>query len=561
MLKNDLRIDILGTSLTISADEKPEYLNMLLEKYRRTIENVQRISGLEDPLKTAILTGFLLCDDLEKAGAIIEEELGSGGETRPAPHGTEEAESNSGEAEKLTMGMISRLEELVSGTGNNELSGNPQFEKIYKLRNEVKNYEWGSPDWIPELLGEKNFSRVPWAELWMGVNPAGPSRAVSGDDPGESGVLLSELIAQNPAAILGTDIAGKFGSLPFLFKVEAAAKPLSIQTHPDSGQAREGFERENREGIPLDSPYRNYRNPNHKPEIICALSPFAALCGFREAGEIAGFLEELALGFTLEQDNALDYDQAAGTALKAGIEKTISALRQDSENPYRAFLTVLFNLGTQALRAMGPFIQTHAPVLAKEFPEHRDEWQLCSYLAAQYPGDPGILAPLYLNLIELASGEAMFLPAGILHSYIHGMGIELMADSDTVIRGGLTSKYVDPDEMLRVLNFSEFKPEILKVPDPSPSWYSYPSPAGEFTLSVMRGSGDAVTLNENGPLIAVITAGNAVVSYTGSGSEVPLKTGESVFIPAGAGRNIQFKGTFTAYAAAAGKITGEPVSS
>ncbi|MCL2129832.1 MAG: cell division protein ZapA, partial [Treponema sp.] len=259
MAKSDFIIDILGTTITITADEDPEYLNKLLGKYKKTIDNVKNISGLKDPLKLAVLTGFLLCDDLEKAGSL------------------QLKTEDSSEAEELTMGMISRLEDAlkITETENEETEANPQKInveaetklqkideeaipqksdeeapdeknfKIYKLQNTIKNYAWGSTEWIPALLEEKNFSRIPWAELWMGVNSAGPSQIMP-DDAGESPHLLSELIVKDKEFYLGKDLALNFGNLPFLFKVLAAAKPLSIQAHPNLLQAREGFERENR---------------------------------------------------------------------------------------------------------------------------------------------------------------------------------------------------------------------------------------------------------------------------------------------------------------------------
>ncbi|MCL2472466.1 MAG: hypothetical protein FWF26_02205, partial [Treponema sp.] len=169
--------------------------------------------------------------------------------------------------------------------------------------------------------------------------------------------------------------------------------------------------------------------------------------------------------------------------------------------------------------------------------------------------------PLYLNILELSIGEAMFIPSGVLHAYIHGMGIELMADSDNVLRGGLTSKHVDPDELYRILNFSEYKPEIKKLPDPAPSWFTYPSGSKNFALSVMRSTGDPVLFPETGPSIVIVTQGDATIAVPGRQNK-ELKTGESVFIPARPSipgqaekRGIVFSGTFTAYVAAPGKPT------
>jgi len=530
MAKSDLSIDILGTKITISTDEDPQYLNKLLEKYRQTIDNVKRVSSLKDPLKLAVLTGFLLCDDLEKA------EQKSKGPGAESPHSEE-----SGEAELLTAGIISRLEEALEISSGAEIKFEVNPAVLYKLKNTVKNYDWGSPEWIPALVGEKNLSRIPWAELWMGVNPAAPSFVILNENektsPGKTpaALPLSELIDSEKEIFLGKEIAQDYGTLPFLFKVLAAAKPLSIQAHPNREQALEGFERENRAGIPLDAPNRNYRNPNHKPEIICALEPFAALCGFRKKPEIVFLIEILS--------------QSSEGVLEAGFENLISALGEENENPYKAFLSSLYSLGSEVRQALGPFIKTQVQLLEKDFPEYLNEWKLCSYLAGLYPGDIGIIAPLYLNIVELAPGEAMYLPAGVFHSYIYGLGMELMADSDNVLRGGLTPKHVDSTELLEILNFSEYIPEILKIPESAPSWYSYPSPAPEFTLSVMRGEGNLISYPETGSSIVFITQGSAVITEPESGTEMIVSKGESVYIPAGENRRVIVSGNFTAYAA------------
>ena len=574
MAKSDLRIDILGTSITISTDETPEYLNELLSKYRERIENLQRISGLKDPLKVAILTGFLLCDDLEKAGTVIT------------------GEKEGGELERLTLGMITRLDEalgekdlprerndikeetsrevlshevpaledpaappvhappLPCACTREEIQSNSNSPKaFYRLQNVVKNYQWGSTEWIPALLGQKNMSRLPWAELWMGVHPDGPSQVIL---PDGGNILLPELIGSDPEAFLGRETAKKFGKLPFLFKVEAAAKPLSIQAHPNLEQAREGFERENSEGIPIDAPNRNYKDPNHKPEIFCALSPFAALCGFRDANSISMFMDILfsnSDGVLKNSFECLFFALSQGAPAGATGQTSPPA----EENSLKAFLTALSGLGAEAREAIGPFLRSMQPQLEKIYPEYRDEWNLCSYLSGLYPGDIGVFAPLYLNIIQLEPGEAIYIPSGIPHAYIHGFGMELMSDSDNVLRGGLSSKYMDMAELLRVLDFSGYKPEILKVPEPVPAVYTYPAPAGEFALSVIRGSGAAVPYMEEKASIVMVTEGEVILAEPGAGAgkpaALPLAKGESIFIPAG--KHLVFGGTFTAYAAAA----------
>jgi len=517
MAKNDLVIDILGTNFTISAEEPAEYLDMLLAKYRRTIENVQRTTGLKDPLKIAVLTGFLLCDDLEKA------------ESAPLTAKNEEQ----GEVERLTEGMILRLNEIIPNSppeGGGDQSEAAANSPIFKLQNTVKHYDWGSVDWIPELLGQKNKNRIPQAELWMGVNPSAPSRVKLSDNPesGGSGPLLSELINREKEALLGKETAEKFGTLPFLLKVLAAEKPLSIQAHPDPRQARDGFERENLKGIPLDAPNRNYKDPSDKPEIICAISHFGALCGFRDTKEICFLIEILSM-------------ESKGT-IKAGFEKLVSVLKQQKENPLKAFLSTLFSMEGEWLELLSPFLRDKQEQFEKDFPEYNNEWELCVYLSGLCPKDHGILAPLYLNIIELAPGEAMFIPAGILHSYIKGLGIELMSDSDNVLRGGLTSKYIDKAELLNVLSFSKFKPEIMKIPSPPPFCFMYPTPIGDFSLSVMHGSGKTASWTGTVPSILIVISGCVIINQT-----IVLDTGESAFIPPL--KNLELSGAFTAYLA------------
>ena len=547
MAKSDLRIDILGTVINITTDEDPEYLGRLLEKYRRTIDNVQQLSGIKDPLKTAVLTGFLLSDDLEKAGS----------DTQHAEQGSEE----SAEAERLTLGMISRLDGLKidatqdildphsshkeqKGTEENKKANKPPAAcsriTAYKLENLVKHYDWGSPEWLPALMGQENPGRIPWAELWMGVNEAGPSRVVqqSKNEAGFSSHLLSELISRDRDTMLGRSCAEKYGNLPFLFKVIAVAKPLSIQAHPSAEKALEGFNRENSERIPLDAANRNYRDPRHKPELICALSPFAALCGFRNSREICSTLEALI--------------QVCDGAIKTNLENLVFALNQDEENSHKAFLSALFSMDSHGI---GPLMIKTQALLERNFPEYRGEWKLCSYLASLYPedkpgsdnpsgfSDPGILAPLFMNIMELKAGEAMYIPTGVLHAYIHGMGIELMADSDNVLRAGLTTKHIDREELSRILNFSEYLPEILKAPVHSPSRFSYPRQYEEFTLSTLKNQGDTFTCCEEGPSIMLVTRGNVSVSE-GEDTALDLRTGESAFIPAG--KNLVFSGNFSA---------------
>ena len=471
MPKSELRIDILGTSLSISTDEEPEYLDLLLDKYHSAVENVQRKTGLKDPLKTAILTGFLLCDELEKAGKVTVKN------DEPI------------EAEQLTLGMISRLDEIVSTKNSNG---------IIKLQGSIKNYDWGSAEWLPVLLGQKNLSRVPWAELWLELNPSEPN----------------------------------YEKLPFLFKVLAAEKPLSIQVHPNLNEARDGFERENMKRIPIDAPNRNYKDPNEKKEIICALSPFVALCGFREQWEISSLMEILSILPAKNEE-----------ALKTCLDKLILAL--EGENPLKTFLNDFYCLDNEAIKTLTSSIKSQINLLKNDFPEYKNTWELCVYLSNLYPEDPLIFAPLFLNIIELEPGEAIYVPAGTIHSYVKGMGIELMTYSDNVLRGGLTVKHVDTEDILNNTDFSVHKPEIMPAPAAESLLHRYPAPIEDFSLSVINNRREPFSYPKTGPSIMLITEGTATVAE----SDIVLSKGESVFIPRGI--NLEFSGTFAAFVAAA----------
>ncbi|GHU55832.1 hypothetical protein FACS189442_3860 [Spirochaetia bacterium] len=318
------------------------------------------------------------------------------------------------------------------------------MNEIFKLKNQVKHYEWGSPKWIPQLLGVENAAGEPWAELWMGVHPGAPSQALLNTGNGNTEIALGSLIAQNPQRYLGREAEESFGTLPFLFKLLAAAKPLSIQAHPSREQARAGWRRENGQGLAPDSPNRNYKDDNHKPEIICALSPFTALCGFREPAEIAALLEYF-FGAIMDGPQGL-------RGLKAALAEPGDQANPAAPLPLKSFLKALFSLSAETRQELtGYILKTAGAVPAdavcpsKKF---EAEWKNMVRFAELYPGDPGIIAPLYLNLLKLAPGDAIYLNAGVLHAYIDGFGVELMANSDNVLRGGLTPKHVDVDELI-----------------------------------------------------------------------------------------------------------------
>jgi mannose-6-phosphate isomerase len=363
----------------------------------------------------------------------------------------------------------------------------------------------------------------------MGVHPEGPSETA---DRGER-ITLPRLIDRDPSLYLGEAAAHSFGGLPFLFKLLAAAKPLSIQVHPNLEQAAAGWEKENRAGIPLGAPNRNYKDANHKPEVLCALEPFKALCGFREPEQILRRLEAFAFSGLDPLKRAL----ASGDSPRGGLKN---------------FLKGLFALPKAARDDLSRHAINRSAALKKTSPAYEEEWEYAAYFARLYPGDPSVIAPLYLNLISLAPGEAIFLPSGVLHAYVYGFGVELMANSDNVLRGGLSPKHIDVAELLKILEFAPFRPEILRPRELGPSFSRYQSPCREFSLSMMRGTGGRTDFPERGPAILLLTRGELSIE-AGNGEALILRQGESAFIAARkAGEELFFSGTYSLYAAGIG---------
>jgi len=377
---------------------------------------------------------------------------------------------------------------------------------IYKLKNTIQEYAWGSRTAIPELSGEKSPSENPQAELWMGAHPKAPSLVeVEG-----SLVSLNYFIKRHPDGILGEKVAQRFNNqLPFLFKVIAAEKPLSIQAHPNREQAIDGFKRENSLEIPLDSPNRNYRDENHKPEIICALTNFWALNGFRKIVEIIE-LADMLRGEELEREIDTMKKQPNSSGLKIFFESLMMIPDERKKSIVKIMVEKSSKLENQNIIF---------------------KW-ICR-LHDEYPADIGILAPVYLNLIELKPGEAMFLDAGDLHAYLEGVGIELMANSDNVLRGGLTPKHVDVPELMKIVNFREKKLELIDPADTVSCERVYVTPAEEFELSVIelkKGSEYSSDLY-HGIEIMIVVDGEALIRDIHRGNAIELPKGSSILVP------------------------------
>ena len=324
--------------------------------------------------------------------------------------------------------------------------------KIHKLQNKIKHYEWGSAKILPEFLGlvkdGNNDFNEPYAEMWLGTHPLAPSQVrVNGNS-----VNLKEIS----------------GELPFLLKLIAVEKPLSIQVHPNKEQARQGFKRENEMGLEIDSPLRNYKDQNNKSEIICAITPFTLMAGFKRPKEIYASLGAVSSG----------------------------------------------------------------------------QMDLIKKFNSLYPGDPGIFSPLYLNLITLQPGQGLFIPAGIPHAYISGFGVELMNNSDNVIRGGLTRKHIDIEELKKNMPLVPFVPQVI-TPS-TDARFCYPLPEEGFSLFYIHGDGSA-SFNESGPAVFIVTEGELEMENQF------FKKGESFYFSSDEAPPFLLKGNFSLFAAC---ITG-----
>ncbi len=377
---------------------------------------------------------------------------------------------------------------------------------VRRLRGAVRPYAWGSRTVLAQLQGRPSPSDEPEAELWLGAHPGDPATLEEPGDP----VSLAELIADDPKGQLGTEVVDEFGvRLPYLMKVLAADAPLSLQAHPDAEYARTAFAAQQAD----PAAPRNYTDAFHKPEMLVALTPFDALCGFRAPDVSAAVLAELQVP-ALEPVVAELRTGVAG--LRAAVHTLLSWPRDDRPGLVQAVVAA-----ASAKPAGHPYAMSFA---------------LATELAAHYPGDPGVLVALLLNQVRLAPGEALWMPAGNLHAYLKGAGVEIMAASDNVLRGGLTPKRVDVDELLRVLRFEVLDEVALPAADVAPGVVTWPVPAREFVLHRVQVDTDrpSVTLPVQGPRVVLCVRG-AVAVVDAHGVEVAVPAGAAAFAAADAG--------------------------
>jgi len=370
------------------------------------------------------------------------------------------------------------------------------MKPISELQGVLQHDAWGSTTSIAQLLGLEQ-SDEPDAELWFGAHTSAPSTI--GSEP------LDALITADPA-VAGTSSVDRFGpKLSYLLKLLAAARPLSIQAHPSRAQAEEGFAREDRAGLPRDAPDRNYADDWPKPEMLVALEPTEALCGFRSPAETADLLAGLHLPELDARTAALrDADQPAGL---------------------REVFTGFLSMGTDGRQLVDA-------VVARASQSHGVDafGQLCATAvetASFFPGDPGVLAAMLMNRISLQRFDGVFLPAGNLHAYLSGFGVEIMANSDNVLRGGLTPRHIDVAELDRVVDFSPGFHGLARTVEERPGVVRYQTPAPEFALWRLEGP-SALPAEHSGRIVLAIEP----VRLRSSEGELGLPPGHAAFVPA-----------------------------
>ncbi|MCM2445972.1 mannose-6-phosphate isomerase [Rahnella sp. CG8] len=371
---------------------------------------------------------------------------------------------------------------------------------MQKMHNGVQNYAWGSKDALTKLYGIKDAEGRPMAELWMGAHPKCSSQIEN--SRGEN-LSLRDQISAGLSAQLGEKVAKRFGELPFLFKVLCADQPLSIQVHPSKSAAEIGYAKENAAGIPLDAAERNYKDPNHKPELVYALTPFQAMNGFRELRESVSLLQPVAGAHPLIASFLTYPDVDHLRTLFAGL------LSLEGEDKSRAL-----------------------DVLKSVLDEQQGEpWDTIRSISEFYPDDSGLFSPLLLNVITLQPGEGMFLYAETPHAYLKGVSLEVMANSDNVLRAGLTPKYIDIPELLANLKFNA-RPasELLTTPVVKGAELNFPIPVEDFAFSIHSLSAEPQTLEQDSAAIVFCIEGQSVLVK--NNQTLVLNPGESCFLSA-----------------------------
>jgi len=380
-------------------------------------------------------------------------------------------------------------------------------QTIFRLQGKVQHYTWGGYEYIPQLLGIENKEHQPYAEYWMGAHPNYSSTI----DVNGSPIALHEFIQANAEAVLGAATAAQFGSLPYLFKVLDVRQMLSIQVHPDKESAQINFEAENAAGIPVNAPHRNYKDANHKPEMMVALSDFWLLHGFKSPAALKELLTEIPdFNFLLQT-----FEQGGYKALY----EQVMTMPQEEVNK------ILAPVITRLL----PLYQNGELLKKRE-----DFWAARAAQTFSKNGnyDRGIFSIYFFNLVNLKRGEGIYQPAQLPHAYLEGQNVELMANSDNVLRAGLTDKHVDVPELMKYVRFEETIPQIVGT-EAVEQEIVFETPAPEFEMTHYQCvTGDTIQFTTYSADIILVLSGE--IKLTVDGQSLSLQKGDSAFIISGA---------------------------
>ncbi|HVG13362.1 MAG TPA: mannose-6-phosphate isomerase, class I [Chitinophagaceae bacterium] len=379
-------------------------------------------------------------------------------------------------------------------------------QRVFPLKGKVQHYSWGGYHFIPELLSLANSEKKPFAEYWLGAHPNHPSEV----EAGNKWIPLNEFISDNKTEALGEATAQQFGMLPFLLKILDVRQMLSIQVHPAKESAEEGFESENKLGIPLTAGHRNYKDDNHKPELMVALSDFWLLHGFKPAAQLEEILSAIP-DFEFLEDKFRDGGYK-------GLYETVMLMEQEEVNkilePVIARILPLYKNG-ELLKSSESFWAARAvETYCKD---------------GNY--DRGIFSIYFFNLVHLKKGEGVFQPAQLPHAYLEGQNVELMANSDNVLRAGLTDKHIDVAELMRHVQFEETIPFILGSHAAVSEEIQFQTPVPEFELYQYRLDNNSMALESgSAEVILVLEGGVEIIS---EGEALTLSKGAAAFVQAG----------------------------
>jgi mannose-6-phosphate isomerase len=373
---------------------------------------------------------------------------------------------------------------------------------LFKIKGVVQHYSWGGYEFIPALLGIDNAGQQPFAEYWLGAHPNHPS-TIEGTE-----VSLSELIREQPGKVLGTSVSKHFSSLPFLFKILDVRQMLSIQVHPSKESAIKEFALENEKGIPVNAPHRNYKDENHKPELMVALGDFWLLHGFKNEIRLKEILQA-----------------------KPEFHFLLSIF---GENNYKTLYEAVMTMEQEKVDAiLSPLLQPVLPMYESGQLQKSSEdfWaaRAVSTFCKDGHYDRGIFSIYFFNLIHLKKGQGIFQPQGMPHAYLEGQNVEVMANSDNVLRAGLTDKHIDVKELLKHVDFKATIPAVL--PAENDFAITYKSPAQEFELHAYQFNGQKEIISSKSPEIWFLLSGTARV--TAKDETIEMKRGEAVFLGSG----------------------------